>query len=108
MVADASPFGTPGDAVVVATEGDVARVSNISTEAGAYLLGTGDTGTAKVFATLGLGYGIMGLLVSHFMILPNLSRHPMARSTREKETDATKQNNLLQQQSRLPMISVYL
>lgn len=56
---------------MVATEGDVARVSNISTEAGAYLLGTGDTGTAKAFATLGLGYGIMGLLVSHFIILPN-------------------------------------
>jgi MFS family permease len=70
-VAETSPIGNPGDAVVVATAGDTSTVSNISTGAGAYLLGTGDTGTAKSLVTLGLGYGVIGLLGSRFMILPH-------------------------------------
>jgi len=48
-----------GDAVrevVVAGSAEVARFGEALTEGGVYLVGTGDSGTAATFATLGFGY----------------------------------------------------
>lgn len=76
VVADHSPLGTPGQPVVVATEGDINKFHNIETGPGAYALGSGDTGAAKAFWSMGLLYGGMGLLGSRFMMLPNSNWTP--------------------------------
>ena len=80
-------MGTAGAPVVVATDGDIAKVHNITTGAGVYLLGTGDTGCSKTFMTLGLGYGIVGLLGSRFMILPNSKWTPNGPITSDDATE---------------------
>jgi hypothetical protein len=71
VVADCSLMGELGQPVVVATEGDLAKIHNITTGPGAYALGSGDTGIAKAFVALGAGYGIAGMLGSRFMCLPH-------------------------------------
>jgi MFS family permease len=71
VVAQDSQVGTPGQAVVVATEADTAKHSFVTTGPGVYALGTGNNGTSGAFATLGIGYGIMGALGSRFMSLPH-------------------------------------
>ena len=50
VVAETSTLGTPGQSVVVATEGGISKIHNIrETGPAAYALGTGDTGAAKAF-----------------------------------------------------------
>ena len=50
VVAETSTLGTPGQSVVVATEGGISKIHNIrETGLDAYALGTGDTGAAKAF-----------------------------------------------------------
>ena len=71
VVADSSAVGRPGQPVVVATAGDVAKHAYVSTGPGAYVLGTGDTGTAKAMGTLSAVYGALGMLGSRFMALPH-------------------------------------
>lgn len=90
-VASDSPVGTPGQAVVVASEGDLAKFNNIPTGPGAYALGTGNTGVAKALGALGFGYGAIGMLGSRFMILPNSDWTPTGPVSSKKEDleDAT-------------------
>jgi hypothetical protein len=76
VVADCSPMGELGQPVVVATEGDLAKIHNITTGPGAYALGSGDTGISKAFGALGAGYGIAGMLGSRFMCLPHYNWTP--------------------------------
>ena len=81
VISGSSAIGTPGDAVVVATDSDVSRFQNITMCPGVYKLGTGDTGVASAFASLGLLYGAMGLLGSRFMTIPHIDWTPAARTT---------------------------
>lgn len=73
VVAEQSPVGEPGTPVVVATDSDLAKMHQETMGPGAYVLGTGDTGTAKAMATLGVAYGALGMLGSRFMKMP----HPL-------------------------------
>ena len=79
VVAENSPIGEPGQPVVVATEGDLAKSHFIMTGPGVYALGSGDTGIAHAFGTLGVGYGIMGMLGSRFMSVPHADWTPSGR-----------------------------
>ncbi len=83
VVAENSPLGTPGTPVVIATENDLSKLhfSDISGP-GAYALGTGDSGTSKAMACLGLCYGALGMLGSRFMSIP----HPDWIPNRENKT----------------------
>ena len=67
VVANHSAMGEPGTPVVVATESDVAKFGTAGLSPGAYVLGTGDTGTAKALASLGVFYGGLGILGARFM-----------------------------------------
>jgi MFS family permease len=71
VVAENSTMGETGQPVVVATAADLAKWPHVSTGPGAYVLGTGDTGTAKAMATLGIMYGAVGMVGSRFMTLPH-------------------------------------
>jgi MFS family permease len=71
VVAENSTMGETGQPVVVATAADLAKWPHVATGPGAYVLGTGDTGTAKAMATLGVVYGAVGMVGSRFMTLPH-------------------------------------
>ena len=86
VVAESSQMGEPGQSVVVATESDLAKASNVLTGPGAYVLGSGDTGIAQAFGALGLGYGILGMLGSRFMSVPHADWTP-AGPTKKKNCD---------------------
>lgn len=86
VVAANSPLGEPGTPVVVATETDVAKL-HLSTGAGAYVLGTGDTGTAKAMASLGVAYGVLGTLGARFMSLPHPDWTPNGPLQQKEEPD---------------------
>jgi MFS family permease len=85
VIGEDSPLGVPGQHVVVATEGDLAKVPNIETGPGVYELGTGDTGVAKALGSLGLGCGVMGVLGSRFMMLPHANWTPNGPIQQEEE-----------------------
>lgn len=80
VVSENSPLGTPGTPVVVATETDIAKLHLGTPGPGAYVLGTGDTGTAKAMASLGVLYGALGMLGSRFMSVPHPDWTPQAPS----------------------------
>ena len=89
VVADHSVLGEPGTPVVVATEADAAAWNLPS---GAYVLGTGDTGTSKTLATLWLGYGALGALGARTMKLPHPAWEPTKpadKSANSSTTNAT-------------------
>jgi MFS family permease len=92
MVAESSSIGLPGQKVVVATESDLTKLPWIDTGPGAYVLGSGDTGVAKAFATMGIGYGAMGLLGSRFMILPHPQWEPRVKD--KDVTDSSSQETI--------------
>jgi MFS family permease len=72
VVADWSASGVPGQAVLVATDTDLAKHSSfVTTGPGVYALGSGDSGTAKAFGALGVFYGGLGALGSRFMSVPH-------------------------------------
>ena len=71
VVANHSAMGEPGTPVVVATESDVTKFGVPGLGPGAYVLGTGDTGTAKALATLGIFYGGLGVLGARYMTVPH-------------------------------------
>jgi len=56
--------------VVVATAADLASCGIANAEPGAYLVGTGSTGIAETFLTLGLGYGALMAAMSFVFRLP--------------------------------------
>lgn len=85
VVANHSAMGEPGTPVVVATESDVAKFGTAGLSPGAYVLGTGDTGTAKALASLGVFYGGLGILGARFMTSP----HPEWSPTKSKSDDKT-------------------
>lgn len=64
--------------VVVATAGDAAR-SGVGSGAGVYLAGTGDSGAAGAFASLGCLYGAAGLVGSRLLCVPNEGWEPRSR-----------------------------
>ena len=88
VIADTSPLGEPGTAVVVATEADIAKssVGNMS-GAGVYAVGTGDTGVAKAMGTLGVLYGGLGALGSRYMMIPHAEWKPN-QSARAMDSDS--------------------
>jgi MFS family permease len=84
VVSEESALGVPGTPVVVATEADVAKMSStVSTGPGAYVLGTGDSGTAKALATCAALYGSVGLLGARFMTLPHPNWTPTGPITKK-------------------------
>ena len=85
VVANHSAMGKPGTPVVVATESDVTKFGTAGLSPGAYVLGTGDTGTAKAMAFLGIFYGGLGILGARFMTSP----HPEWSPTKSKTKDKT-------------------
>jgi hypothetical protein len=89
VVAENSALGQTGQPVVVATEADLAKWSHISTGPGAYVLGTGDTGTAKAIGTLGIMYGALGMLGSRFMSLPHPDWTPTGPAAKKEEAVST-------------------
>mmetsp|Transcript_10495 Transcript_10495/g.29495 ORF Transcript_10495/g.29495 Transcript_10495/m.29495 type:complete len:526 (-) Transcript_10495:1299-2876(-) len=87
VVSEGSNLGEPGQSVLVATESDLAKVPNVTTGQGAYALGTGDNGTSKALASLGVFYGALGLLGSRFMKVPHENWRPsVASSPKEEES----------------------
>lgn len=91
VVAENSPLGEPGTAVVVATEADIAKVSStMGIEGpGVYAIGTGDTGVAKAMGTLGVLYGCLGAIGSRFMMIP----HPNWKPEQSCQTDLSFSSN---------------
>jgi MFS family permease len=88
VIAESSKVGTPGEKVMVATESDLARLSNVSTP-GVYKLGTGDTGVAKALGALGIFYGAVGALGSRFMKVPHPDWSPGGHKKEKDEKDGT-------------------
>jgi hypothetical protein len=85
VVAENSTMGETGQPVVVATAADLAKWPHVSTGPGAYVLGTGDTGTAKAMGTLGIMYGALGMLGSRFMTLPHPDWTPTGSVAKKEE-----------------------
>ncbi len=101
VVASTSQVGKPGTPVVVATEADVAKISN-SLRPGVYAIGTGDTGVSKAMTSLGVLYGGLGALASRFMKIPHPEWTPERSVTvtsapthdSEEKADAASPNNI--------------
>jgi MFS family permease len=85
VVAESSSMGETGQPVVVATAADLAQWPHVSTGPGAYVLGTGDTGTAKAMASLGVVYGAVGMLGSRFMTVPHPDWTPTGAVGKKEE-----------------------
>jgi MFS family permease len=99
VISESSKLGTPGDAVVVATDSDVSKFQNLETGSGVYKLGTGDTGVAPALATMGAVYGVMGVLGSRFMTIPHSDWTPNSAASKEETEDqiddpASKRNDV--------------
>jgi len=71
VISDTSEVGRAGDNVIVATTKDLQRLPQITSGPGAYVVGSGDTGTAKALGALGLLYGMIGGLGSRLMKIPH-------------------------------------
>ena len=87
VVAKTSQLGTPGTPVVVATDVDIAKHAFSLPGPGAYVLGTGDSGTAKALATLSVFYGSLGLLGARFMRTPHVAWSPNVSTGADENTN---------------------
>ena len=72
--------------VVVATAGDAVR-SGVGSGAGVYLAGTGDSGAAGAFASLGCLYGAVGLVGSRLLCVPNEGWEPRSKLSNVNASD---------------------
>ena len=86
VVAKGSALGESGQPVLVATESDLSKVPNVTTGPGAYALGTGNNGTSKALASLGVFYGALGLLGSRFMKVPHENWSPSNVSNAKEDS----------------------
>ena len=86
VVAKGSALGEPGQPVLVATESDLSKVPNVTTGPGAYALGTGDNGTSKALASLGVFYGALGLIGSRSMKVPHENWTPTLSSNAKEDS----------------------
>lgn len=91
-IAESSPVGNPGQEIIVATESDLARLSSISTGPGVYDLNTGDTGTAKALASMGIFYGLLGSFGATNMRIPHPDWKPNTVSKADIEVEGKNQS----------------
>ena len=100
VVAESSKLGTPGTQVVVATETDIAKHSFHLHGPGAYVLGTGDSGTSSALATLSVCYGGLGVLGARYMRLPHPNWTPES-STQESAAASNTSPSIAEKTSEL-------
>lgn len=90
VISESSKLGIPHTPVVVATEVDLAKVSDLSLSPGVYDLNSGNTGLSKALLSLGLIYGAVGAVASRFMKVPSPGWIPSGYKVDQRSTAGTK------------------
>lgn len=90
VISECSQNGIPHKPVVVATDMDLAKVTDSSLSPGVYYLNSGDTGLSKALISLGVIYGSVGTVASRFMKVPSPGWVPSGYEVDQKTTAGTK------------------